>query len=163
MQECDCPAAFRSLARSFWGVSGAFPALRQVLREDDEDMLARTLYRQLVLWFRPDFPRGLVDSPVEVGERGDGKLWTRISSILTRSTLRNKAEKAIRLCVGGVYGGGGKRKFEKDQKRFSWLWGDHPMLVRARERCRRMPGLEEVLMDLVRFDWKRQMSYEVGD
>ena len=108
MEECDCPAAFRSLARSFWGVSGAFPALRQVLREDDEDVLARTLYRQLVLWFRPDFPRGLVDSPVEVGERGDGKLWTRISSILTRSTLRNKAEKAIRWCVGGVYGGGGK-------------------------------------------------------
>ena len=62
MQECDCPAAFRSLARSFWGVSGAFPALRQVLREDDEDVLARTLYRQLVLWFRPDFPRGLYDS-----------------------------------------------------------------------------------------------------
>ena len=72
MEECDCPAAFRSLARSFWGVSGAFPALRQVLREDDEDLLARTLYRQLVLWFRPDFARGLVDSPVEVGERGDG-------------------------------------------------------------------------------------------
>ena len=37
------------------------------------------------------------------------------------------------------------------------------MLVRARERCRRMKGMEEVLMDLVRFDWERQMSYEVGD
>lgn len=36
------------------------------------------------------------------------------------------------------------------------------MLQRARERCRRMPGMEEVLLDLVRFDWQRQMSYEVG-
>lgn len=36
------------------------------------------------------------------------------------------------------------------------------MIVRARERCRKLPGMEEVLLDLVRFDWERQMSYEVG-
>ena len=100
MADCACPAAFRALARSFWTASGAFPALRQVLREDDEDVLARTLYRQLVLWFRPDLPRGLVDSAVETEEGNEGKLWTRIWSILTRRTVRTKAEKAIRSSVG---------------------------------------------------------------
>ena len=160
MADCACPAAFRSLARSFWTVSGEFPALRAVLREDDADLLAQTLYRQLVLWFRPDFPRGLVESPVGAERRSDWQLWTRISSILTRRTLRRRAEKSIRSRVGAE--GANEKKFEADQKRFSWRCGDHPMLQRARERCRRMPGMEEVLLDLVRFDWQRQMSYEVG-
>lgn len=100
MADCTGPDAFRSLVRSFWTVSGEFPALRAVLREDGEDILARTLYRQLVLWFRPDFPRDLVNSAVCEGSGSDEKLWTRLSSILTRSTLRNKAEKAIRSSVG---------------------------------------------------------------
>ena len=64
--------------------------------------------------------------------------------------------------VEGRSGRRNEKKFEADQKRFSWRCGDHPMLQRARERCRRMPGMEEVLLDLVRFDWQRQMSYEVG-
>lgn len=65
MEECRCPAGFSTLVKSYWkSKSSEFCALRKVLEDDENDVLALTLYRQLVLWFRIDMPSDLIDSAV---------------------------------------------------------------------------------------------------
>ena len=139
MEECRCPAGFSTLVKSYWkSKSSEFCALRKVLEDDENDVLALTLYRQLVLWFRIDMASDLIDSA----------LWKRLHSILTRDSIRSKKDRAIR------------ESFENDAKHYSWLYGDHPLLCKARACCQRIPGVESVLLNLIQFNWRRQMSFE---
>lgn len=58
MADCICPPEFESLIKSFWNRSSrsnSYLILQQVLHDDDDSILATTLYRQLVLWFTPSF------------------------------------------------------------------------------------------------------------
>ena len=52
-------------------------------------------------------------------------------------------------------------QFEEDQLRYSWWFGDHPLIKKARERCEALPHLQDVLQNLTLFDWNLRMSYEV--
>lgn len=67
MAECICPPEFDKLVQSYWTQStrsNAFGVLRHVLKDDDQNVLSTTLYRQLVLWFHPNLPNVLFDSNV---------------------------------------------------------------------------------------------------
>lgn len=58
MADCTCPPEFESLIKSFWNRSSrsnSYSIIQQVLHDDDDSILATTLYRQLVLWFTPSF------------------------------------------------------------------------------------------------------------
>lgn len=54
-----------------------------------------------------------------------------------------------------------QESYEKDALVFSWYAGSHPGIQVARRRCREINGLEDVLLNLVQFDEKARMSYEV--
>lgn len=64
MKECVCSQAFIHLCHSHWNKSSDFHVLREVLKDDDSDLLCLTLYRQLVLWFRSDDISRGISSPV---------------------------------------------------------------------------------------------------
>ncbi|KNB43383.1 serine/threonine protein kinase [Blastocystis sp. subtype 4] len=137
MKDCVCSQAFSRLCHSYWNKS-SFRVLRDVLKDDESDLLCLTLYRQCVLWFRFDsIPHG-----------NSSPLWNRLYSILSGQSTRSRHEESIR------------QKFEEDQLHYSWWFGDHPLIMKARERGEAIPHLQEVLRNLTQFDCTLRMSYE---
>ena len=159
MKDCVCSQAFSRLCHSYWNKS-SFRVLRDVLKDDESDLLCLTLYRQCVLWFRFDsIPHGN-SSPVRKCWYFDSQLWNRLYSILSGQSTRSRHEESIRQKVRVI--GECDVQFEEDQLHYSWWFGDHPLIMKARERGEAIPHLQEVLRNLTQFDCTLRMSYEVG-
>ncbi len=74
MKECVCPPALTRLLKSYWvrhTNAGLFEVLKEVLKDDEENVLCTTLYRWFVLWFRVDMPETLFETNVERGKTDD--------------------------------------------------------------------------------------------
>lgn len=75
LRECVCPPALVRLLKWYWSrrsPSGEFSTLREVLKDDEENVLCTTVYRGLVLWFSTDVSKDVFDSNVGEGVWADG-------------------------------------------------------------------------------------------
>lgn len=75
LRECVCPPALVRLLKWYWSrrsPSGEFSTLREVLKDDEENVLCTTVYRGLVLWFSADVSKDVFDSNVGEGVWADG-------------------------------------------------------------------------------------------
>ena len=72
--DCHPSSLFKQICTSFWNSSRAirkseYQTLREVLQDDNHELLVTTLYRQCVMWFRPDLQFNLPESSVWRMER----------------------------------------------------------------------------------------------
>lgn len=110
--------------------------LSAVRRDDEEDMLPLTLYREMVMWWQEG-----------QGDAMQSMCWKKVKGAL----------------LGGIRGrqmGEMRKQFEKDRKRFSWWEGTDKVIAEARKRCEAVPHLMDVVSGLMQIDWRLRMTYE---
>lgn len=140
MESIQCPDTLLAQLNTVWSTPGAesmsFDTLGQALECDDDNILATTLYRQVVLLGLP------TAADLEAAGHGNNPVWKLLLTSLSADGAggRKKPTKAAAAL---------QAQYRADCALCSLSHGSHELMQRCRRRMAALPGCEQLLRSLL--------------